>query len=290
MPVFISCNKSKDELVQDAIHKYLKEHLQSPDKYESLCFSPLDSLVKPDTIDANTIIRYGLIHHYKIKNSKNREVILKMYFGFDEKLNLLDPSKYSTNYNSMDGEFGNLEGNAFWKYNDYVGNKPDAGAHVSLINLDSLNNRLTFNTEADINGDFQINDIPPGCYLLAVQSNNVTENRVSIFDLFKSYYFELNKAYGFGLCDSLQVIKEVDQVDSLIDVERKNGNYFSKNIDKLEEFKIQKINKYFEFLMDNKYFNLNLYSTFPNKIRLKMIWIDSKNTDKEIIDFGVTYN
>lgn len=290
MPVFISCNKSKDELVQDAIHKYLKEHLQSPDKYESLCFSPLDSLVKPDTIDANTIIRYGLIHHYKIKNSKNREVILKMYFGFDEKLNLLDPSKYSTNYNSMDGEFGNLEGNAFWKYNDYVGNKPDAGAHVSLINLDSLNNRLTFNTEADINGNFQINDIPPGCYLLAVQSNNVTENKESIYDLFEIYFPELNWAFGFDIHDNLPVIKDIKQVDSLINVEHYKGNYFSKNIEKLKNLKDQKINEYFQVLMNKKYFNLNLYSTFPNKIRLKMFWIESKKTDKEIIDFGITYN
>jgi hypothetical protein len=32
---------------------------------------------------------------------------------------------------------GNISGNAFWKYNDYVGNKPDAASDVLLYRIDS---------------------------------------------------------------------------------------------------------------------------------------------------------
>jgi len=32
-------------------------------------------------------------------------------------------------------EMGSLKGNVFWKYNNYVGNKPDAGTSIKLYSL-----------------------------------------------------------------------------------------------------------------------------------------------------------
>jgi hypothetical protein len=41
------------------------------------------------------------------------------------------------NTKSINGDYGTLTGNAYWKYNNYVGNKPDAGAEVTLYSLDT---------------------------------------------------------------------------------------------------------------------------------------------------------
>lgn len=73
---------------------------------------------------------------------------------------------------------GVLKGNLSYKYNNYVGNKPDVGAKVTLISKAPLSgkpfgrfNSQYFECESNVNGDYEFNNVPPGEYLLIAQSN-----------------------------------------------------------------------------------------------------------------------
>jgi hypothetical protein len=65
-----------------------------------------------------------------------------------------------------------LTGNIFWKYNNYVGNKPDAGAKINIYSLDENPKDSVYSTIADINGNFKIENINSGQYFLVVNSKN----------------------------------------------------------------------------------------------------------------------
>ena len=69
---------------------------------------------------------------------------------------------------------GTLSGNVFWKYNDYVGNKPDAGATIYLFSSDTSKDPLR--SEADVQGNYKIDPLLPGKYMMIVESKNATSS------------------------------------------------------------------------------------------------------------------
>jgi len=84
-------------------------------------------------------------------------------------------------------KFGTVTGEVTYKYNDYVGNRGDAGATVLLIskNVKSLPDNLAYGmtndlpdgcyaTEASGSGTYTFNNIPVGEYVLIFISENTT--------------------------------------------------------------------------------------------------------------------
>ena len=95
-----------------------------------------------------------------------------------------------------------ITGNVFWKYNDFVGTKADAGATVLLYKKGQQN--LYKTQVCDLMGNCKFEKIPPGKYLLVTRSKNTEEETISLvnkilqnltsinsyfkIDLLKSYY------------------------------------------------------------------------------------------------------
>ena len=66
-----------------------------------------------------------------------------------------------------------IKGNAFYKYNDYVGNKAEAGSTVYLFYAD--NKKKYQETKCDLAGNFAFENLDTGSYLIAVLSGNVRQ-------------------------------------------------------------------------------------------------------------------
>ena len=107
---------------------------------------------------------------------------------------------------------GTIAGNAFWKYNDFVGNKPDAGSKVYVFPSNLMDKELQI--KCDVQGNFKFDNVKPGKYLVVIISENTN-------DLFSNNFSKLNnpalKNYlGFSIpelnktiYDSLPVYKKL---------------------------------------------------------------------------------
>jgi hypothetical protein len=91
-------------------------------------------------------------------------------------------------------QLSTISGNAFWKYNDYVGNKPDAGSYVYLYSSDS--STTSKSTQCDVMGNFKFENIKPGRYLIAIFSQNTKtwgdENLDALKEVNTSNYLGFN--------------------------------------------------------------------------------------------------
>ncbi|MGV2887239.1 stalk domain-containing protein [Paenibacillus taichungensis] len=92
-------------------------------------------------------------------------------------------------------ELGNIKGVVTWQYNQYIGTKPDVGASVALIptrvnnkindpffaitnkQTDDQNNNI-HTTVVDGNGNYNIDDVPAGTYLLYIYSKNTSSDMI----------------------------------------------------------------------------------------------------------------
>ena len=83
---------------------------------------------------------------------------------------------------------GKLSGNAFWKFNNYVGNKPDAGTEIFVFSKDNLN-KEPLKAVCDVNGTFLIDKIPSGEYIVLASSKAVNS---STYDFVYQYINSLN--------------------------------------------------------------------------------------------------
>lgn len=100
---------------------------------------------------------------------------------------------------------GSVTGNVTYKYNNYVGNKPDTGTEVILVStsITSLPDHIAavvkmnslpegcFYTKVDGSGNYTINNVPVGEYYIVLLSANTNENRNSV-----SGYLSWGKVYG----------------------------------------------------------------------------------------------
>jgi hypothetical protein len=75
--------------------------------------------------------------------------------------------------------YGSLNGNAYWKYNDYVGDKPDPGTEVYLFPWDS--SKEVYETTCDVQGNFMFDKIVTGDYILVAISKNTTASSIDQF-------------------------------------------------------------------------------------------------------------
>lgn len=182
---------------------------------------------------------------------------------------------------------GSLEGNVYWKYNNYVGNKPDAGSSAFLYSLQQDSNPLE--ETADLEGNFKFDKVSSGDYLLIVKSKNTTS---SFYDMLKEllnnssdlkkifnvdiYSLDKEKVRNFLYKDSLYI-------ETLV---HSNDNSLSQqNLQKQEDFLDYTAGEILKKIpIGNK-----LADLISRKIKIKNVAIKKDRNDKEVIDFGITY-
>lgn len=285
-----SCSKSPEEKVQSNVATYLKENLKNPVTYESVSFSKIDTLKKADTTENNKISYYRVNHVYNVTNSENVKVKMQVTFYLDQNLFVNE-----TKSKSINGDFGVVTGNAYWKYNNYVGNKADAGTEVSLFSLDTARGDLSFKATADVQGNYKIEKVPPGKYLLLVRSNNATDcpdAHLHNIIMYSSYFKQL---FGFDIESYVDQIAEIDRIDSLAGValttQYSGYNSASKSLDAYYKFKEQsreKTEKLFELFPNEFKRKIKLYTGYSNASEMKVIFIEDGETENTVTDFDIT--
>ena len=186
-------------------------------------------------------------------------------------------------------EMGSLKGNVFWKYNNYVGNKPDAGASITLYSLSDTAYSET--ATCDVQGNYSIDSIPEGYYFAVIASKATTESPSSALE---NIYLDGSFLKTIAR-DSLRGLKQSwDSVTSL------NGS-----MEKLEKLSspYQRLRKRHEIEdsinhIANRWFEarsltaLNrLGKILPSapKVKYQIITIKPRRIETLITDFGITY-
>lgn len=289
---FNSCSNSTIDKAQSAVQGYLKENLKEPDSYEPISFTQLDTLEKPDTSDTKLISLYKITHFYTITNSDNDKAKMTVLFYLDKDLKVTN-----TNTKSINGDYGTLTGNVYWKYNDYVGDKADAGAKITLYSLDTIRGNLTFEATSDVQGNYEIEKILPGIYLIIVRSKNATDcpdEHLSNLRIFGDY---INQLFGFDIKKYKTQLDKIDIIDSLYSKSvydfPSNGSLsqMNANINKthaISKQKTEKIENLFEAFSDDFKFKIGIYSAYSNACDFTIIQIEEDKTKNIITDFGIT--
>lgn len=186
---------------------------------------------------------------------------------------------------------GTLEGNVYWKYNNYVGNRPDAGSIAYLYPFEKGSKPLI--QTADVGGNFKFDNIPSGQYLLLVESKNTNASSSEMLKELLNYGPFVNKIFDLNIYsvdknDLNQFLKQ----DSIYHNRSVDFNPGSSALNQLQD----DINreKYINDLASKVLGKISLQNPIKihilsGKIDMKMVDISKDNTEKEVIDFGTTY-
>lgn len=194
-------------------------------------------------------------------------------------------------------DIGSLTGNAYWKYNNYVGNKPDAGSTAFLFSQDT--SKEVLETTCDIQGNFKFDKVTTGDYMLVIKSKNTTTNASD--QLEEMFAVETDKYFNFS-------IKQIDSslfnqaISAYFESQKKDisappsynykeilayndsARYLRKQATKLADSLLDKIPK------DNRLMReIILLGTMSNKVKFKKVTIKKNETANEVFDFGITY-
>jgi hypothetical protein len=289
---FASCSNSPNDKAQSAVKKYLKENLKNSGSYEPISFSQIDTLKYADTSDTKQISLYKITHIYSIVNSDKYKAKMTVSFYLDKDLK----TNY-TNTKSLNGEYCALTGNAFWKYNDYVGNKADAGAEITLYSLDTIRGNLKYEATADVQGNYKIEKILAGSYLLIVRSNNTTDCPDSHLSNFKIYRDDIKQLFGFDIEKYKTQLDEINVLDSfyfktLQDFPSSGSLAQMKanmaKTDAISKQSTEKIEKLFEAFPVDFTGKIKLYTGYSNAYDFSTIRIEEGKIENIVTDFGNT--
>ena len=280
---------SPQDKAQSSVESYLKENLKNPRSYEPISYSILDTLKNADTSETKLISLYKITHFYTITNSDKDKAKMTVSFYLDKDLKVT-----KTNTKSINGNYGTLTGNVYWKYNDYVGNKADAGALITLYSLDSIRGNVKYETTADVDGDYKFEKVLPGRYFLIVRSANATASPTQQISSIVIFADEMKQLFAFDIDKYKNQLAEIDKLDStytaiLMDDNDKYGG-LSNKIDKyktIEEEMIQKSEKLIEMFPDN--FKSELGLEYGYAFDFSFIIIEEGETENENTDFGITW-
>lgn len=207
---------------------------------------------------------------------------------------------------------GSIQGNVFWKYNDYVGNKPDAGSEVYLFSKDT--SASPAETQCDVMGNFKFGNVNPGQYAVIIISRNTNDNGDYNFIFFDTYNKESKYFFGFDIKQYSQY-SLLDTLNKLIDTEviqdsaihkkkitlwNYNKRYNENNLADLEVIKARdSLSRQKQLILQNAFKNCRqnskiAFSTsviFINeKIYFQPITINGNENKTIVADFGISYS
>ena len=288
---FSSCSNSPADKAESAVKSYLKENLKNSNGYDPISFSKLDTLKNADTSDVKKISLYVISHSYTITNSDKEKVKMTVRFYLDKDLKV-----NHANTKSINGNYGSLTGNAYWKYNNYVGNKPDAGATVTLYSLDTIRGNLKYETSADVQGNYKLEKVLPGKYFLIVRSQNATDCPERHIQNLQWYSHEIKQLLGFDINQYKAQLDEIKSLDStytaiLIDNDYSKYGGLLNKMDKytsIEKEMRDKANNLIDMFSKEFIEKIKLYTGYSNAYDFTTIWIEEDNTGNNNTDFGIT--
>jgi hypothetical protein len=300
LPVIVllaACGISGPEKLKKKVSSYIKQKVANPKSYKPLHFSTIDTvypelLTDTSEYEYKTDYNYSIDHIYEIENSERQKVIMSISFYFDSTGKITEAAPEGLN-----GNYGSLNGNVYWKYNNFVGNKPDAGSSIKLYSLDTLRTETEFETTADVMGNFSFEKLLPGTYCMIVRSKNTTDSPDGHFRNIQMYPYILSKVFKYNFdIQSLPQWKEYKKIDSIsnayYDKYLKDKTTYSEFYKLYNQANEEKATMAGEILLNipvEYRSKIGLYSLFSNKLDISLLYIDEGKSKNKVIDFGITY-
>ena len=179
---------------------------------------------------------------------------------------------------------GSLSGNVYWKYNDYIGSQPDAGSKIRIYSLDKNTSDSLYSIITDINGNYKIENIAEGEYVLIANSKNTFSSPRTLLENLQLHTKELEKIQiSLGIHYRLEPLKNLKL---LTDLTAGQPSEFKKNNTELND-RMSTIIQNFTTREKQK---LGLDISFDNSIYIKEFKVESKQNITENIDFGYKNN
>ncbi len=288
----IACKNSAIDKAHSSVRLYLKENLKNSSTYEPISFLSFDTLSVPDTSDSRQISFYKISHLYSIINNDKAKVEMTVTFYLDRDFKVND-----SKIKSINGDCGTLTGNTYWKYNNYVGNKADAGAEITLYSLDTIRNNLKYEASADVQGNFAIEKILPGRYFLVIRSKNTTDCPETHLENFKNYSSIIKQIFNFDINKYKTGLDEILLFDSIysknVDEFPRNGTldemrvYLSKT-DKIEKEKRKRVETLIEEFPIDFTSKIKFFGGYSNAYYFSIIEIEENKSKNVNIDFDIT--
>lgn len=177
---------------------------------------------------------------------------------------------------------GSVSGNAFWKYNEYVGNRADAGDTVYLIPAEDPS---TFKSAAtDLTGNFKFENVKHGKYLVVIISSNTlqpVELNIKSTHVYRKYF-------NSALLDTVVIKYQEYDVATKAKAKIKELKHKRKNVEAKEK-------EYFTSVVELGFSNPPSFSLrlgahpYSPKLFFKEIQVTPNETQSIVADFGLTY-
>jgi hypothetical protein len=287
--LIIGCSNSPSDKAESSVKSYLKDKLQNPGSYEPINFSKLDTFKSNDTTD-KIISAYGITHNYEIENSAKEKVNMTVRFYLDKDLKVT-----RSLHKSINGHYSSLSGNVYWKFNDYIGNNADAGSEIVLLSLDTIRGMLKYESTADLQGDYKIDNVLPVNYFLIVKSKNATDCPENHLSNLKNYEDDLGQLFGFSLLAYKKEIEEIDKLHEqfskiLMADETEYGGY-SRQIElytKIQEDMRERAAQIIDKLPVDVKRKIGIFTGYSDALYFDNIRIEEGKPEVIITDFGIT--
>lgn len=196
---------------------------------------------------------------------------------------------------------GSVAGNVYWKYNNFIGNKPDAGSDVFLFSSDT--GKAPLQATCDIQGNFSLADVPVGDYKLVVRSKSTNASCYDlVYDLLSYINTPFMRGDGkyngqvHGFIENYFAMERLDISDS-----RRSDSfkiYRNRTIDVSDSIlkEIPHNSQFRHWVLDYGMSpdkitvdDISIGTMAGNKIKVKDIKVEEGKTTTEIVDFGLTF-
>jgi hypothetical protein len=187
-------------------------------------------------------------------------------------------------------EYGSLTGNIYWKYNNFVGNKPDAGSDIKVFSL--KDSTLTYKAVADVRGDYRIDSIPTGYYLVSIESENTKTDGIECFENLDRHKRDLDTVFKTNISQLLN--RHAEKINNFVQLARKGllDNNGGKALDLYSRYN-DSARHYADIVIDSlpKKFlqEFIIIGTGGSKLNFKTVNIQKGKTENIVTDFGITY-
>jgi hypothetical protein len=184
------------------------------------------------------------------------------------------------------GQNRQITGTAFYKYNDFVGNRPDAGATVKVFSLNDPN--LEKSSTVDLQGNFSVSNLDTGAHLLIIVSKETNDDPYLGYSRTVIYGKLFNKYFGFN----------PQTIDTALQnaIEAKHQEYMEYGVSKKFSYKkvmntkkevMEMVFKFFNELPIEKMIRTGI-NLPTDKYDIKELTLNEKPLDKLVIDFGIS--
>lgn len=195
--------------------------------------------------------------------------------------------------NNLNAQTGIVSGNVYWKYNNYVGNRPDAGSEIVLIQLG--NPSIQHKAKCDVQGNYKIEGIVPGRYLLQIKSQHTKQDPILYTRLFKIYKEQLDSAFEIKVSNFRSDLQnEIDELyKQQFELNKKMSQMkyaiYKKENDKIEKELHNKIKDWIESMPIGFKNKLGIYTSIHESLDYEILDIKENKTETKVTDFGTTY-